>query len=418
MIQRRLATAAVGALFASAGATAYASGFQLQEQGASGLGVAYSGQAAAVHDASTVFWNPAGMSRLPGKQGVAALHYILPDTKYTNTASTLPLAAFGDGGQGGESALVPAMFGTWMINSQWSAGIAVNAPFGLATEWDSRWVGQLHAIRSEIKTLNINPSVSFKANNMISVGAGLSYQRLEATLTNAVGITSPTPIGQVEGDDWGWGFNLGALIDFGQGTNLGLTYRSSIKYTVEGTLSFSVPLPSQSIKADVKLPETFSVGLSHQLNPKTRILADWTWTGWDAIPELRITNATTGATVTNTTLNFKNSWRMGVGVEYQLNQPWLLRAGLAYDKSPVQDAYRTPRLPDEDRTWLAIGARYVPAPNSNWWFDVGYTYIWVKNASSNLPFAGAPAGEVARGVLRGNYNASINILAAQVGFKF
>jgi long-chain fatty acid transport protein len=405
-------------VFTSTGSTALASGFQLQEQSASGLGLAYSGMAAAVQDASTVFWNPAGMSLLPGKQGVAAIHYIMPDTKYSNTASTLPLAAFGDGGQGGETALLPALYGSWMINPQWSVGLAVNAPFGLATEWDSRWVGQLHAIRSEIETLNINPSVSFKVNQMFSLGAGLSYQRLKAEFTNAVGITSPTPIGKVAGDDWGWGFNLGGLVDFGQGTRLGLTYRSQIKYTVEGDLSFNVPLPTQRIKADVKLPETFSIGLSHQFNPQTRVLADWTWTGWDSIPELRIVSQATGATISNTALNFKNSWRMGVGVEYQLNQPWLLRAGLAYDKTPIQDAYRTPRLPDADRTWLAIGARYVPAPSSNWWFDFGYTYIWMKNASSNLPYAGAPAAEAARGVLRGEYKANINVLAAQVGFKF
>ncbi len=418
---KTIAALAVGAAFAATGSTALASGFQIQEQSASGLGVAYSGMAAAVQDASTAFWNPAGMSLLPGRQGVAALHYIMPSTKYTNTASTLPLAAFGNGGQGGESAWVPALYGTWMINPQWSVGLAVNAPFGLATEWDSRWVGQLHAIRSEIETLNINPSVSFKINQMFSLGAGVSYQRLKAEFTNAVGVTPPTvptPVGKVEGDDWAWGFNLGGLVDFGQGTRLGLTYRSQMSYTVDGDLTFSVPLPAQQVKADVKLPDTFSIGLSHQFNPQTRVLADWTWTGWNSIPELRIVSKATGATISNTALNFNSSWRMGVGVEYQLNQPWLLRAGLAYDKTPVQDAFRTPRLPDEDRTWLSIGARYVPAPGSNVWVDFGYTYIWMKNASSNLPYAGAPAAEAGRGVLRGEYKANINILAAQVGFKF
>lgn len=409
--------ALIGTAFAGWGGAASAAGFQLQEQGASGLGVAYSGQAAAVHDASTVFWNPAGMSLLPGIQGTAALHYVIPSTKFTSSGP-LPggstYNALGNGGQGGESAFVPALFGTWMINPQWSVGLAVNAPFGLATEWDSPWAGQFHAIRSEIKTLNINPSVSFKVNNMISLGAGLSYQRLEAELTNAVSPLVAGSTGKVEGDDWAWGFNLGALFDFQQGTRVGVTYRSTTDYTIEGNLTFSgIALPSQQVKADVKLPDTFSVGVSHRFNPQWRVLADYTWTGWDSIKTLDIQSQATGATITSTALEFKNSWRIGVGAEYQLNQPWLLRAGLAYDTSPVQDAFRTPRLPDNDRTWLAIGARYQPSPT--WWLDFGYTYIWVDDASSNLQPTGADAF---RGRLIGTYKANVQVLAAQVSFKF
>jgi long-chain fatty acid transport protein len=431
---RKSTTAAiVGTAFAGWAGAASAAGFQLQEQGASGLGVAYSGQAAAVHDASTAFWNPAGMSLLQGKQVTGALHYIIPDTKFTS-AGPLPggstYNALGNGGQGGESAFVPALYGTWMINPQWTVGLAVNAPFGLATEWDTTWAGQFHAIRSEIKTLNINPTVAFKVNSMISLGAGLSYQRLKAELTNAApGVpTGPLPgglagaianpvTGKVEGDDWAWGWNLGALFDFGQGTRLGLTYRSTISYTIEGNLTYSGNAPlapaSQNVKADVELPDTFSIGGSHQFNPKLRMLADYTWTGWDSIKTLNIQSQASGATLTSTELEFKNSWRMGLGLEYQLNQPWLLRTGIAYDRSPVQDAYRTPRLPDNDRFWLSVGARYQPAPN--WWLDFGYTYIWVDDASSNLRPTGT---EAFRGNLVGDYKANVQILAAQVSFKF
>ncbi|HSD53055.1 MAG TPA: outer membrane protein transport protein [Burkholderiales bacterium] len=424
---------AVGAALAGWGGAAFAAGFQLQEQGAAGLGVAYSGQAAAVHDASTAFWNPAGMFLLPDRQATAAINYIAPSTKFTSAGpppggSTYNV--FGNGGQAGESAWVPSLFGTWMINPQWSVGLAINAPFGLATEWDTTWAGQFHAIKSEIQTLNINPSVSFKVNNMIALGAGVSYQQLKAELSNAVpsatpGLCGPIPCalarpvtGKVEGDDWGWGWNIGAMFDFGQGTRLGLTYRSTISYTISGDLTYDGPqsplLPAgQNVKADVKLPDTFSVGLSHRFNPQWRVLADYTWTGWDTIKNLDIQSESIGVTLTSTSLQFKNSWRIGAGVEYQLNQPWLLRAGIAYDTSPVQDAYRTPRLPDNDRTWLAIGARYQPSPA--WWFDFGYTYIWVANASSDLRPTGLDAF---RGNLIGTYKANVQILGAQVSFKF
>jgi long-chain fatty acid transport protein len=427
--RRSTVAAIVGTAFAGWGGAVSASGFQLQEQSASGLGVAYSGQAAAVHDASTSFWNPAGMSLLPGIQGAVALHYVIPSTKFTSSGP-LPggstYNALGNGGQGGESAFVPAMYGTWMINPQWSVGLTINAPFGLATEWDTRWAGQFHAIKSEVETLNINPTVSFKVNNMISLGAGVSYQQMKAELTNAVpgasgtfagAIANPT-VGKVEGDDWAWGWNLGALFDFGQGTRVGVTYRSTISYTIEGDLSYAGPQfallpPGQNVKTDIKLPDTFSVGLSHRFNPQWRVLADYTWTGWDTIQNLDIQSQATGATLTSTALQFKNSWRMGVGAEYQLNQPWLLRAGLAYDTSPVQDAFRTPRLPDSDRTWLAVGARFQPSPT--WWLDFGYTYIWVDNGSSSLVPTGTDAF---RGNLVGTYKNSVQVLAAQVSFKF
>jgi len=420
-----LATA-VGLVLAGGTGIVLASGFQLQEQSASGLGVAYSGMAAAAMDASTAFWNPAGMSLLPGKQFVGAFHYIMPEKTFDSSGSTYD--AFGAGGDGGVSALVPALFGTWAIDPQWSVGLAINGPFGLATEWDSRWAGQFHAIKSEIKTLNINPSASFKVNNMVSLGGGISYQQLKAELTSAVPGTPSGPlpggiigaiqnpvVGTVEGDDWGWGWNLGALFDFGQGTRLGVTYRSKISYTLEGDLSYSgaAPLapPAQAVKAKVELPETFSIGGSFQVNPQWRLLADYTRTGWDSIQSLDIDSAATGTRLTGVELKFKDSWRVGVGAEYQLNQPWLLRAGLAYDTSPVQDAYRTPRLPDSDRTWLAFGARFQPSPTM--WFDFGYTYILVKDASSQLQ----PAGPLP-GTLNGAYTGDVQVFGVQAAFRF
>lgn len=399
---------------------AVAAGFQLQEQNASGLGVAYSGMAAAVQDASTAFWNPAGMSLLPGRQIAGAVNYIMPSTKFSSSGpppfgSTFD--AFGNGGQGGVSAFVPALYGTWMIDPRWSVGLAINVPFGLSTEWDSQWAGMFYGIKSKIETVNINPTVSFKVNNMLSLGAGVSYQKLNATLTNGVTPLIPSVQGKVEGDDWSWGWNVGALLDFGQGTRVGLTYRSAISYTVEGNLTFNSPVFSalnSNVKADIKLPQTASIGLSHQFNPQWRVLADYTWTGWDSIQNLNVVRTSgllSGMTVSSTPLNFNNSWRIGAGVEYQVNQPWLLRAGMAYDTTPVQDQYRTPRLPDANRTWLSIGARYQPNPQ--WWLDVGYTYIWMDNASSNLTSPVVPPGN-----LSGTYKANINILGAQASFRF
>ena len=122
-----------------------------------------------------------------------------------------------------------------------------------------------------------------------------------------------------------------------------------------------------------------------------------------------------GQTLTSVALHFKNSWRVGLGANYQLTPQWKLRGGVAFDKSPVQDAFRTPRLPDEDRTWLAAGAQWAFAPNVT--LDFGLAYIFVKDASSNLVNQ-ETATCVPRGSLVGTYEANVWILSAQMRWSF
>ncbi|MBK6790038.1 MAG: outer membrane protein transport protein [Rubrivivax sp.] len=179
------------------------------------------------------------------------------------------------------------------------------------------------------------------------------------------------------------------------------------------TYSGAAPLApaAQAVKAEVELPDTFSMGGSYQVNSQWRVLADYSWTGWSSIQSLDIQSASTGARVTGVELKFKDSWRVGLGAEYQLNQPWLLRTGLAYDRSPVQDEYRTPRLPDSDRIWLAFGARYQPGPTM--WFDFGYTYLFVDDASSHLQ----PPGPLP-GTLNGTYTGDVQVLGVQATLRF
>ncbi|HYL02680.1 MAG TPA: outer membrane protein transport protein [Steroidobacteraceae bacterium] len=405
-----------GLIGALASATALASGFQLQEQSASGLGVAYSGMAAAVQDGSTVFWNPAGMSQLGGSGLAVAADYVIPSFKFTSAGSAFD--AFGNGGDGGVSSLVPAVYGYTAITPQLSLGLGVNAPFGLSTEWHSPWAGMFYGIRSKVETLNINPVVSWKVNQFLSIGGGVSYEQLKATLTQGLTPLIPSAQGRVDGSDWGWGWNLGALVDFGQGTTLGATYRSAIGYTITGNLGFNnaaFAALAAGISARLRLPQIFSVALSQKLTPQLRLLADFTETGWDSISALTIiaTNGpAAGTPVSNTPLNFKNSWRVGAGLEYQLNPQWLLRGGVAYDQAPVQDAFRNPRLPDNDRTWLAVGARFEPA--AGWAIDAGYAYLRVKNGTSELATAGPPFPDS----LMGTYRANVSVLGLQASFHF
>ena len=406
-------------LTAGLGLRAHAAGFQLWDQTGSGLGVAYSGMPAAAQDAGTVFWNPAAMSLVPGTQAVAGVAFIKTSFDFTSAGGPpggSTYNALGDGGDAGGGNWVPALYGKMAITPRLSGGLAINAPFGLKTDWDSPWAGMFHAVRSEVKTLNINPAIGYEVNKYLSLGAGVSYQRLEATLTSGVTLTAQ---GRLDGDDWAYGWNVGALVDFGQGTRVGLTYRSAIDYTIEGDLTFNdaaLAANASRVKADLKLPQTVAVGLSHEFNPDLRVLADVTWTGWDSVQALTViatSGPSSGLPVASTALNFRNSWRAGAGVEYRWRPAWLLRGGLAYDRSPVQDAFRTPRLPDENRKWLAAGVRFEPS--TQWSLDVGYAHLWVETASSTL----APAGPLAAlGALRGRYESRSDVLAAQASFHF
>jgi long-chain fatty acid transport protein len=207
---------------------------------------------------------------------------------------------------------------------------------------------------------------------------------------------------------------------------VGVAYRSSTSYNISGTVTFSNRpallaggLPDGPVTADITLPATASVNLFHKINPQWEVLADISWTDWSRIKTLNIVRST-GALLTTTPLNWSDTWRVGVGANYNLNNAWTLRVGTAYDQSPVPDADRTPRIPDQDRTWLAFGAQYRISKQAA--IDFGYAHLFVKDASVNLcnaaQAAANPAACAGKNNLVGNFKNDVNILSAQVRYTF
>jgi long-chain fatty acid transport protein len=283
----------------------------------------------------------------------------------------------------------------------------MNAPFGLKTEYDPTWAGRTQAIKSELKTINLNPSIAWKASETVSLGAGVSIQYAEATLSNATGVGLPPTVGTVKGDDYGWGFNLGALWQVNEATRIGLAYRSEVDYTLEGSLKVNGVTATNPVFAGVTLPDSASLSVFHKLNSRWDLLADMSWTGWSDFDALRIVNAS-GGPVSTTIENWDDSYRYSVGANYRLNDKLTLRGGLAFDETPVSDTYRTARIPDEDRTWIAFGAQYCLSPKSV--LDVGYAHLFVKDARIDKT-----EGPV---TLTGTYEASVDILSAQLTLNF
>lgn len=382
-----------------------AAGFALVEQNASGLGNAYAGQAASAQDASTIFFNPAGMTLLPDRQVVLAGHLIKPQAKFSGTVS--PAIGGGNGGDAGDLALVPNAYFAFRLTPDVHVGIGMNAPFGLKTEYDSTWKGRTEAIKSELKTINLNPSIAWKASESLSLGAGLSIQYAEATLSSATSGAIPPPVGTVKGDDYGWGFNLGALWQLSDATRIGFAYRSEVDYTLEGSFKVNGVTAVNPVHADLTMPDSASLSLFHKFDTRWDLLADVTWTGWSDFDALRIVNAN-GGPVSTTIENWDNTYRYSLGANYHLNDRVTLRGGVAYDQTPMSDAYRTARIPDGDRTWIAFGGQYRVSDRST--LDFGYAHLFIRDTPINKTESGV--------TLSGTYEGAVDILSAQFTHNF
>lgn len=441
---------------------ASASGFQLLEQNASGLGNSYAGSAAVAEDASTIFYNPAGMTLLGGRQFVVGVNAIRPSVEFSNSTSTMPVritTVGGNGGDGGSWAFVPNMYLSVPLTDKVVAGIGVGAPFGLKTEYDANWIGRFRAVKSEIKTINLNPSIAYKASDTVSLGFGVNYQKFDAELTNATAISAslcaaPASPGiaalctagalsnlegsaKMSGGDYGWGYNFGAIFTLSPQTRIGLSYRSAIKYSVSGDVSFTNPtivaggpitagtaaLLNGAVAAgtvngpvtlSIKMPDTFTMSAYQRINDQWEMLGDISWTGWSKIQSLDIYR-TSGTLLTSTPEHFRDTLRVAFGGSYKYSDLWKFKMGIAYDQTPVRDDARTPRLPDNNRTWLSVGAQYRPTKDSA--IDIGYSYLYVPNTYSNNT-GGSAASTAGSGALVGSYKESVNILGAQYSQKF
>jgi len=410
------------ALAAMAG-QASASGFQLQEQNASGLGNAYAGQAAAAENASTIFFNPAGMTRLPGRQVSGAINLIRPSSKFTDSGgSAAPGGLSSPGGNGGDAggvAAVPNAYMSWQIDPKLWVGVGMTVPFGLATEYDQGWVGRFQSQKAEIKTIDINPSVAYKLSDAVSLGAGISLQRAEVTVDRSTFVGAER-FSKLEMDDTSLGFNLGAMFNLSPATRIGIAYRSSIKHDLKGTARVT-GVGSTPISAKAEVPDTLAWSIAHQVNPKLEMLGDVTFTQWSTIKKVPIIANSTwalgaaGSEAARFDFEFKDTYRIGVGANYKLRNDFTLKLGVAYDKSPVSDQFRTVTLPDNDRTWLAIGGKYQVSKQMT--FDFGYAYLFIKDASVNQRRGLAAAG--AQGNVVGNYDKpTVHILSGQLSYNF
>lgn len=230
---------------------------------------------------------------------------------------------------------------------------------------------------------------------------------------------------KITGSDTSWGYNFGVLYQITPATRIGLAYRSAIKYRLAGTANFSKtgnalldfglalpisPARGGAVYSDIKLPDTFIFSAQHRLSDKWELLTDASRTGWSSIQQLQFAYESGLQTpgLVYTPENWSNTWRLALGAVYKYNDAWKLRMGVAYDKSPVSDSYRTARLPDSNRLWLSFGGQYKLDQGSA--IDFGYTHIFVKDGT--ISETGGPLnlnGGSPSGLLKGSYSNKVDM---------
>lgn len=398
---------------------ASAAGYQINEISPSLQGSATAGAAAANNDVSSMFTNPATLSTLIENQIYVGGSEIMPSIRMYDASaihttfapgvvpSSLSAPVLGETSQGSiaKSSFVPDAYIGWRINNKLVVGLAVVAPFGLTTSYDNNSVLRFIADNSTVEAISINPAVSYSINEKWAVGAGFQAQYMQAWFSQFDGpytgigpvdaLIASTNASYAQASGWGYGYTLGAMFSPDKCTRIGAGYRSQIsehlngrgrQYTVPGGI---VPSPStdflfnaaSTVHASNNTPAVLTISGARDIN-------DWTVKGsvqvnyWNTFSQLSIYMPEAFATNSTIYTHWKNSWLGALGADYRVNSKFTARAGVAYDQTPTQDAYRDPRIPDSDRYWLALGGTYSFSKHFS--ADAAYTHIFMLHQSINV----------------------------------
>lgn len=382
-------------VFLSLNHQAHAGGFAIREQSAEFQGSSFAGNAAGVAGLSSMFWNPATITLYEGLKGDYNAAIIIPYSRDRSVATAIPGVGT-DTGNIGRTAVVPASYTSYQMSDSLWLGLGISAPFGMKTRNDPASVTAFAGYKSEIFTANINPVVAYRFNDMLSVAAGLQINYMEGDLST-LNVLSRSLSSRVKGDDWGVGFTLGMMLSPLEGTRIGISYRSRVKHTLKGSLYLGAPV-NVTGRASVKhtLPDVLTVSLRQRISDRLDLLATYEWTNWSLFKTFTVVSNLPGTPVV-VPYNWKDSHFVSAGAEYAWSDTLTLRAGYAYEKSPVPDATRGVRVPDIDRHWISVGATW----KANDWitFHAGYSHLFVKK------------GRVVTPAFIANYKQHVNIVA-------
>ncbi len=382
---------------------AIAGAFQLWEQDAASVGNYHAGYAAAAYDASTAFYNPAGLTRFKEQQLVVSADSVLTSFKYRGTIAVNTVAS-GDPqlvtAQGGGYGFIPAMHYVAPLSDVVAFGLSVDVPFGLKTNYGKSTILRYAATTTSVQVIDISPVLSFKLGDRFSFGVGPDVQVMNGEFNQVatLGGEELDSDGINSADDTAYGMHAGILYEVNENTRFGLSYHSQVVHHLSGTSKFTGPLadffgtPIESARSrlDITLPPYTALSAYHKLNPSVAVMGSAIFTQWNTLQNLVLRNVagvqgadpSTNIVVT-IPQHFHNTFNFSVGADYFVTDKVTLRGGLGYDQTPVSDTYRNVQMPDNDRYVIALGSHFQTTPTVG--FDIGWTHLFINKAHVNPP---------------------------------
>jgi long-chain fatty acid transport protein len=417
-ISKTLLATSAFAVLALASNAASAAGFANRQQSASGMGFAYAGAGTSAWGIGSMFWNPANITNFEGRRSEWNLSLIVPNSAVTTTSAStvtgipLNLAGIPNVGSGNinQGSVAPASYNSYQVNNWLWIGLANGAPFGNTTKADAGFSGSIYGTSTKIKSTAFTPTIGIKVNEQIAFGFGVTLQQLignfksgdprVAALNPAFAALRST---ELKGDGYGYGFTAGVTLKPFQGTEISLGYRSSINHHLNGeTINPAFPGGQFLTRLKINTPESATLGIRQVINDQWTVVGTAQWTNWSRIKSPRITNRVTGGVVAPFGIGYKDEYFVSVGAEYQYNQDWKFRAGIAYEKAPTDDENRGVRVLDANRIIVSAGAGYNFSNKLS--VDFSYSHLFIKNGLVNIV---APGNALNPGGNPG-YNGAIN----------
>jgi long-chain fatty acid transport protein len=422
---RRRALVVALLLVAAAPRSARASGFFLLEQSARLQGTSYAGTAALAADASTVYYNPAGMSLIRdwsfAQSGyLVAIQAELEDATATNFGQPVTGPNGRTSAGAGTNGPVGATAFAKRLTDELVAGFALTVPFGLQFEYSGDSIARYVATKSKLTTYNLSPSLAWEMVPGLSLGVGFDAILADVALNQKLQPPGFDELNvRLSADDWTYGWNAGLLWEIDDETRVGLAYRSRLTFALRGTAKVT-PNPlfdaEQKASATATFPDTWTLSGVTMVAPGWQVLGDLQWIHWDLIESIAVHFGPRGGGAGGQILpeqsldfDFRNTFRGALGVQHFFDEDWTFRGGVAFDQSPVTNRNRTARLPDSNRVLLSVGVGY--ALTKVMAVDVGYTHIF-------LPYE-ATLDQVGTGTtLTGEYESSVDLFGLQLTFTF
>jgi long-chain fatty acid transport protein len=398
-ISRKALAAGVAVATLVVASQASAAAFYLQEQSVRGAGRAYSGEVAD-RGAASLWWNPAAIAGIEQNEIYGGVHFVQVDSQVNDRGSTLTRPVIPGGlttPVGGETraggpinnGIVPNFAAAFRINDKLAVGLSAAAPYNFTTDYNSRSWTRYDALKSNLKTIDVNGTVAYRVNDMLDLGVGVSAQYTDAELTSALPNLSPLLAdgsSSLKGEgNWDYGWNVGAQFHATPALTIGASYRSEIKHELDGKVVVSGllgPLAAANVSTDgvakITTPWMANLGARWQVNDKTTLNASVSRIGWSEFDQIVVTYPGGGSVSQQ---DYKDTTTVAVGVDYDVSPKLTLRAGVQYDPTPTPDVGRSARVPDGDRMLYAVGSTWQATSNLKW--DAALSYISFDDTQIN-----------------------------------